>query len=367
MAPLDEFFATVLAQRQFLFLITLAFVAAALPPVFWLGSMLSRSIRAIATETDRIQRFEPGDATARHSIIQEIDDLGRSVLTMRKVVETFSSFVPKRLVQQLIETGTPLTLGGVRREVTILFTDVTDFTAITERADPERVMLYTSNYFAVLSQAIMTTKGTIDKFIGDAVMAIWNAPAADADHVINGCTAILACLAATKGLNEQFEREQWPPYKTRFGMHVGNVVVGNIGSADRMNYTVLGASVNLAARIEALNNIYGTTALVSEPIKQRAEAYFLFRSVDRISLKGFEEKFPIFELRCQHETAEQLDRAQCGAWEEIYAKLVSTRPDRSLELIEAFLLAYPNDGVARYHAEQARLRLGQPAVAPYAQ
>jgi adenylate cyclase len=276
---------------------------------------------------------------------------------MRKVVETFSSFVPKRLVQQLIETGTPLGLGGVRREVTILFTDVTDFTAITERANPERVMFYTSNYFGVLSEAIMATRGTIDKFIGDAVMAIWNAPAEDPEHVINGCTAILACQAATKELNLTFEREQWPAYKTRFGMHVGNVVVGNVGSADRMNYTVLGASVNLAARLEALNKIYGTTALVSAQIKERADAHFLFRSVDRISPKGFEEKFPIFELRCSRATAEPSDRALCDAWEEIYSTLNAASPDRSLERLEAFLRAYPDDGVARYHAEKIRQRL----------
>ena len=354
LAPLDEFFATVLAERQYLFLMALAFVAAALPPVFWLGSMLSRSIRAIAVETDRIQRFEPGDTAARRSMIQEIDDLGRSVFTMRKVVETFSNFVPKRLVQQLIETGTPLGLGGARREVTILFTDVADFTAITERANPERVMFYTSNYFGVLSEAIMASKGTVDKFIGDAVMAIWNAPAEDADHVINGCSAILACQEATRKLNLTFEREQWPAYKTRFGMHVGNVVVGNIGSADRMNYTVLGASVNLAARLEALNKSYGTTALVSEQIKRRADARFLFRSVDRISPKGFAEKFPIFELRCRRETAEQSDRALCEAWEEIYATLSVANLDQSLELLEMFLRAHPDDGVARYHVGNIR-------------
>ena len=300
-APLDEFFATVLAQRQFLFLMALAFVAAALPPVFWLGSMLSRSLRAIAVETDRIQRFEPGDSAARHSIIQEIDDLGRSVFTMRKVVETFSSFVPKRLVQQLIETATPLGLGGVRREITILFTDVENFTGLTERADPEQVMAYTSRYFAALSETIMSNKGTVDKFIGDAVMAIWNAPAEDADHVANGCAAVLACQNVNQELNLAFEREGWPHYRTRFGLHVGNVVVGNVGSPDRMNYTVLGASVNLAARLEALNKTYGTSALVSEQIKDRASARFLFRSVDRISPKGFAEKFPIFELRCRRE------------------------------------------------------------------
>lgn len=117
--------------------------------------------------------------------------------------------------------------------------------------------------------------------------------------MINGCSAIVTCQEATRKLNLTFEREQWPAYKTRFGMHVTNVVVGNIGSADRLNYTVLGASVNLAARLEALNKTYGTTALVSEQIKRRADDHFLFRSVDRISPKGFAEKFPIFELSVQ--------------------------------------------------------------------
>jgi adenylate cyclase len=367
LAPLDEFFATILAERQFLFLMALAFVAAALPPVFWLGSMLSRSIRAIATETDRIQRFEPGDTAARHSVIQEIDDLGRSVFTMRKVVETFSNFVPKRLVQQLIETGTPLGLGGVRREVTILFTDVENFTGLTERANPEQVMSYTSRYFAALSETIMSNKGTVDKFIGDAVMAIWNAPADDADHVVNGCAAVLACQKANQKLNLEFEREGWPSYRTRFGLHTGNVVVGNVGSADRMNYTVLGASVNLAARLEALNKTYGTTALVSEQIKGRADASFLFRSIDRISPKGFAEKFPIFELRCSREAAGDSDRVFCEAWEKIYATLAATDYDRSLHLLETFQRAYPGDGVARYHAETVKQKLSERSLSQQTQ
>src|SRR6516165_8563425 len=179
----------------------------------------------------RRDRSHPAVRTrTRGSFIREIDDLGRSVSTMRKVVETFSSFVPKRLVQQLIETGTPLGLGGVRREVTIMFTDVADFTALTEHASPERVMSYTSSYFAVLSDAIMSNRGTVDKFIGDAVMALWNAPVEDPDHVINACNAIVACQQATGELNKRFARDNWPAYRTRYGLHVGTVVVGNIGS-----------------------------------------------------------------------------------------------------------------------------------------
>jgi len=354
LAPLDEFFAAVLADRRFLFILTLACVLSAIPVVFLLGSVMSRSIREIAAETDRIQHFLPGDTTMRRSFIKDIDDLGRSVFTMRRVVETFSNYVPKHLVRQLVEAGDTLSLGGERREVTIMFTDVTDFTAITEHADPEQVMSQTSAYFAELSNAIMATNGTVDKFIGDAVMAIWNAPALDANHVINGCEAILACRGAVDRLNTRFECEGWPAYRTRFGLHVGSVVVGNIGSSERMNYTALGTSVNLAARLQLLNKVYGTTALVSEAIKLRASAEFLFRSVDRISPKGFAEKFPIFELRCKHEAADEREHAFIEEWEEVYAMLDTLSPDRLLERLQAFLARNPGDGVACYHIENIR-------------
>ena len=137
-APVDEFFANILSERGRLFGATLGFVAAMVPIVFFIGSMLSKSLRTLADETDRIQRFEPAAAPPVRSMIREIDELGRSVSTMRTVTETFSRFVPRRLVEQLIETGTPLQLGGTRREVTLFFSDIVNFTEITEKADPDQ-------------------------------------------------------------------------------------------------------------------------------------------------------------------------------------------------------------------------------------
>jgi adenylate cyclase len=295
-APVDEFYAQIEGDRRRLFVVAIAFVLAVLPIAFALGSMLSGSLRELARETDNIQKFRFTNSAQLHSPIREIDELGRSVSTMRTLIRTFSNFVPKRLVQQLVETGNAMTLGGTRREVTILFTDVANFTGITEHRDPARVMQFTSRYFAVMSEAIMANKGTVDKFIGDAVMAIWNAPIEDDDHVTNACAAVLACIEANRELNAEFEREGWPAYHTRFGVHVGDVVVGNIGSSDRMNYTVLGAAVNLAARLESLNKQYQTTALVSEAVKQRVEPRFVFRSVDRIKPKGFAAEAQVYEL-----------------------------------------------------------------------
>ena len=154
-------------------------------------------------------------------MIREIDELGRSVSTMRTVAETFSRFVPRRLVEQLIETGTPLQLGGARREVTLFFSDIVNFTEITEKADPARscsIRRATSPRFRKKSCGI---RGTVDKFIGDAIMAIWNAPADDPDHAVNACAGALAFQRANDRLNVEFEREGWPVYKTRIGLHTG--------------------------------------------------------------------------------------------------------------------------------------------------
>jgi adenylate cyclase len=295
-APVDEFYAHIEADRRRLFVLAIALVLAVLPIVFGLGSMLSSSLMVLARETDDIQKFRFTGAPQLHSPIREIHELGRSVSTMRTLVQTFSHFVPKRLVQQLVETGDAMTLGGTRREVTVLFTDVANFTGITEQRDPAQVMQFTSRYFAMMSEAIMANKGTVDKFIGDAVMAIWNAPVEDEDHVAHACAAVLACVKANRELNAEFEREGWPAYHTRFGLHVGEAVVGNIGSPDRMNYTVLGAAVNLAARLEALNKEYRTTALVSEAVKRRVESRFEFRSLGRVAPKGFAAEFQAYEL-----------------------------------------------------------------------
>jgi len=297
MAPLDEFFSEIEAGRRQLLLLTLGLVLAALPAVWWIGAMLSRSMKALARETDRIQKFETDGPTRRiSSIIREIDELGRSVATMRTVVRTFASFVPRRLVQQLVATGEAFQPGGSRREITILFTDITGFTAISEKADPEQVMLRTSRYLAVLSAVITEHGGTVDKFVGDAIMAIWNAPADDPDHVAHACAAVLACREANQRLNEEFEREGWPAYRTRFGLHTGEAVVGTIGSDDRMAYTVLGAAVNLAARLEPLNKEYGTQILVSDAVRRRASDRFAFRAVDTIQPKGFEARIQVYEL-----------------------------------------------------------------------
>jgi adenylate cyclase len=361
-APLDEFFSEIISERRSLFVLALGFVLAMLPLAIWMGSMLARSLRHLAEQTDEIQRFQLTDSPRLRSVIAEINELGRSVFTMRTVIRNFASFVPRPIVRQLIESGTSIELGGKRSEVTVLFTDVENFTAKTEKADPSDVMIFTSRYFAALSETIMAHRGTIDKFIGDAVMAFWNAPDDDPDHVVHACEAVLACIRRNDELNAAFRDEGWPTYGTRFGLHVGDAVVGNVGSSDRMNYTALGATINLAARLEGLNKNYGTRVLVSSAVRDRAGERFLFRSVDEIRPKGFAEAVQIFELV----DADAAGRAFCQRWDVVYALMGREQPGTALVWISEFLAQYPDDGVARYHAERLRGGLQAPQLAAVA-
>ena len=365
-APLDEFYSEIIAERRALFLTALGFVAAMLPLAFWLGSLLARTLRELAKQTDELQRFQLVDRPRIRSLIGEIDELGRSVFTTRTVIRNFSNFIPRQLVRQLIESGAALGLGGTRREITVLFTDVADFTAKTEKADPSQVMIYTSRYFAALSETIMRHHGTIDKFIGDAVMAFWNAPADDPEHAVNACRAVLACLRRNDDLNAAFEAERWPAYTTRFGLHSGDAVVGNIGSSDRMNYTALGATINLASRLEGLNKGYRTRILVSAAVKARADRQFVFRSVDRIKPKGFAEAVRIFELRCEQKAYIASELAFCERWEKVYAMIEHADRAKALSAISVFLAEYPGDGVAQFHSERLRAAGEAPAMASVA-
>ena len=359
-APLDEFFDEIVRARFQLMMLALVVVAAALPVALWLGRQLSRSVRELVLETERIQRFEFSKQGRITSIIREIDDLGASVATMKTVVRAFANFVPKTLVQRVVETGAAIDLGGTHREIAILFTDIENFTGITEGQDAERVMAFTSRYLGVMSEAIMQNHGTVDKFVGDAVMALWNAPSEDPDHVAHACEAIFACRIANRALDPEFAAGGWPVYRTRYGLHVGEAIVGNVGSSDRMNYTALGQTVNLAARLEALNKQYHTEVLVSEQVRDRVKDRFLFRSVDDMLPKGFTSPVPVFELRGRKD--DETEAAFCAAWEELYPLLKFDKPSDCLPLLAAFAERYPDDPVCRIYLERMErsFKLRQP-------
>jgi adenylate cyclase len=278
--------------------LVLALIASAcfLPAVWLFGSKMSGSLKAITAQAAKLQELGAPDSLPIRSSIKEVQELGLTVSLAQRAIWSFSRFVPKELVRRVVDNSISTELGGVRQEITVLFTDVRNFTTIAESSDPDALMRQTSRYFTALTDAFLAEDGTVDKFIGDAVMVFWNAPNAQPDHVERACRAALAGKLASERLNAQFEAESLEPFFTRFGIHVGEAVIGNLGSAERMNYTALGSTVNLAARLEGLNKQYGTVILASEDVYARARHDFHFREIGSVVAKGMTKPTHIYEL-----------------------------------------------------------------------
>ena len=260
------------------------------------GSRMSTSLKEITAQAGRLRRLAPPDDMPVTSHVAEIEELGRTMAVAQRSIWSFARFVPKDIVKGIIDNSVSTELGGVRREVTVLFTDVSNFTGIAEAADPDSLMRQASRHFTALTRVFLAEGGTVDKFIGDSVMVFWNAPHLQFDHVERACRAALSAKAASDRLNTQFEAEGLPPFAVRFGIHSGEAVVGNVGSEERMNYTVLGNSVNLAARLEGLNKEYGTTILVSDAVQERVEHRFRFQPIASVIAKGMTTETHVYEL-----------------------------------------------------------------------
>jgi adenylate cyclase len=296
LAAQDDFAQNV-RSLQFTGLLLATIAGAAFIPVIWIfGSGMSRSLKNITAQAVRLQKLAAPDPSPVASRIKEIHELGGAMELAQRAIWSFAHFIPKEIVQRLIDNSISTELGGAREEITLVFTDVRDFTTIAESAEPDMLMHQTSRYFSVLTEAFLAEGGTVDKFIGDAVMVFWNAPNPQPDHVERACRAALAGRTACEKLNSQFETEGLKPFFTRFGIHVGDAVVGNLGSTERMNYTALGNTVNLAARLEGLNKQFGTTILVSESVYLRAQHCFQFRPLESVLAKGMTKETRVFEL-----------------------------------------------------------------------
>jgi adenylate cyclase len=286
LAAQDDFVPEIQKSHFIATILALISGAAFIPAAWFFGSRMSRSLKEITAEAGKLQTMAAPNPLPLTSHVKEIHELGITVNLAQHAIWSFAHFVPKKIVRGLLDKSISTELGGVRQEITIVFTDVRGFTTIAESADPDTLMRQASRYFTALTEAFLAEGGTVDKYIGDAVMVFWNAPNPQPDHVERACRAVLAGKKANEQLNIQFESEGLPPFITRFGIHVAEAVVGNLGSAERMEYTALGTAVNLASRLEGLNKQYGTTILVSEQVYAQVQHRFAFRLIDAVVAKG---------------------------------------------------------------------------------
>ena len=320
--------------------------------ILWLSHRLTKPLSKIVRETERIREFDLDGDVRIASRITEINELARAMDSMKQNLRSFGAYVPKALVHQIVASGRSTSIGGERQLLTVMFTDIRDFTRNSEALQPEDVSQNLAVYFERMSAAIHRNKGIIDKFIGDAIMAVWNAPEPDPDHVANACRAMLACHRVSL----EIDQSALSLY-TRFGLHCGQMMVGNIGAPDRMQFTVLGAAVNLASRLEGLNKLYGTQMLVSEPVWEQVRSLFLFRRIDRVAPSGVSRPLEIFELvgELAEDAANPVgdrDRDLCSAWEMAMDRYLAGDWEAAQQSFAAFLEAHPGDGPAQVYVRR---------------
>lgn len=264
--------------------------------VFVQARRIAKPIVDLANEAIRIRNFQLESNLNIVSPIREIQLLNEAMLSMRQSMRTFAKFIPKVLVSKLMKTGQELTIGGKNKRATLLFTDVANFTSLSENFPPDKLVIHLSEYFEEITQIIMQQNGIIDKYIGDAVMAFWGAPTADKMQAFHACKAALLFKKRLHDLNRKWHFEGKPELPTRIGIHTGEVIVGNVGSSDRMNYTALGDAVNLASRLEGVNKFYGTEIIISQEVLNEVNDKVLVRPLDIVAVKGKNQGVQIYEL-----------------------------------------------------------------------
>jgi adenylate cyclase len=279
-----------------------------------------------------------------------------------EIRNAFGHYMSEAVVAQVTEDPTKLALGGVKKHLTAMFTDIRGFSTISESLEPDRLTDLLNRYLGTMCDIILEEGGTIDKFEGDAIIAFWGAPIDQSDSAVRACRAAIRMKKAEADLNQAFMAEGIAPspLQTRIGINTGDMVVGNMGTETRMDYTAMGHNMNLAARLEGVNKQYGTWMLASEQTyKETAneeERHFTVRKLDRVRVVGISEPVRLYEII---DTREAVDED-----EELIAKLRTFNSgltafeekdwDAALRHFQDVLANYPEDGPAKYYVDRCK-------------
>jgi adenylate cyclase len=294
--PESDVFARVEHHNRISLFIGLCVLAAAVLVSLFVSAQVAGPLEKLAHETAAIGRLQMDPGPEVRSVVQEVDRLAKAILEMKRGLRSFQKYVPAELVRSLLVAGEEARLGGELRTVTIYFCDIADFTAISENLAPEQLVEQLGQYLGALSSQILEMGGTVDKYLGDGIMAFWGAPVWNPEHARAACTAAVRNRERSEQLQRGWKEQEKPLFSTRMGLHTGQVVVGNIGSEARLNYTVIGDAVNLASRLEGLNKLYGTQILISESTYLAARSAVLARPLDWVSVKGKTGAVLVYEL-----------------------------------------------------------------------
>ena len=350
--PLRDFSGKLTVNNQRLLGFGVVAIALEILIIYFLSAVIASPLEKLAQKVTRIQDFRRDEMPPVVSRIQEVAVLSHAIETLDTTIKSFAAFVPVGLVKQLINSDQTLTLGGHSRFLTIFFSDLEAFSTLSEEVPSHELMSRLSAYLQLVTDSVNEELGTIDKFIGDGVMAFWGAPALLDDHAWRACVAALRIDRGMKTLNARWAAEGLKPLNLRIGMHSDSVIVGNIGSTERMGYTVIGDGVNIAARLEAINKEYGSRICISHSIFREAGERLCVRPIDEVAVKGRRSKIAIYELLGVFGAGPQLepepDAIRLSRQSSI-ANEARVREDFALALrrYNEILVEFPDDPVTR--------------------
>ena len=260
-----------------------------------ISRLISRSLMTLTGQALRLKDFDFSEPPPLRSRISEIVTLNGALASARIAISSFGLYVPKELVRRIVDSGLFDRRAAVRETVTVMFTDIKDFTTISERNAPETVVSMLSDYFELLNGCVEANDGTIVQFLGDSINAMWNAPIASPDHALDACRCALQMKAALADFNAAQRAAGKSELITRIGIHTGPAVVGNVGAEDRLQYTAMGDTVNVASRLEGLNKELGTEILVSKQTRELCPGDIEFTARGEVRVKGRAEPLEVFE------------------------------------------------------------------------
>ena len=298
LVPEEDFLGFIAESVRHAILVTIgALLVAVLASVFIAGRV-SAPIAGIVSQMAEVGRFELDSPVPPPSMFAEIAQMQNAVANMKGGLRSFASYVPRDVVRQVIARGEEAKLGGTVREVTIFFSDLAGFTSMSEKVSPQELVDMLSGYLEAMTGVIGSRDGTVDKFMGDGIMALWGAPNPLEDHAALACEAALLAQKKLAAMRTEEGTEWLANASTRIGIATGNALVGNVGTKARMNYTAMGDVVNLAARLEAQNKTYGTDILVSESTYAAAKSRVVGRPLDVVAVKGKAQCVRVYGLLC---------------------------------------------------------------------
>jgi adenylate cyclase len=285
---------------------------------------------------------------------------------MKSGLRSFQKYVPADLVRRLMARGVDAELGGTQQDLTIFMSDVEGFTAMAERLAPADLVHHLGEYLTAVTGSLLETGATVDQYIGDAILAFWNAPEPTADHALRACRAALDSQEQTARLNRKWATEgRNVEFRTRIGINTGEAIVGNIGSVDRMSYTIIGDQVNLVSRLEAANKVYGTSILLSETTFQQVHAVFATRLVDQVIAYGKTVPIRIYELLGEHGQLPARLEASARTYEAAFRHYSRREFARAAELLESNLSGDLADPPSRVLLDRCQRFMIQPPAADW--